>query len=602
MQLLAGDQNEKIRMEDVILTLNNIVDDIASMYAGSFGGALMVDSPMEIDASVKNDDQQEANLSARPDSPTLSEPPLSARSTGNSDSEDSSSLYSANLEPSPTSSGFTTPPLSPTSLIFITDKDTAASDTASITLLVDVDKESAFVPGNTQFGTPTSLGHSLGMNTESAEILEINTSGMAPISILEVPGIKLESSKYLWMSSPLFPEQDGVEMIYQTSASSPATPRPIHPRDSPPHLSALGLPTFQPTPRLDQNEAWDTASRMNQNELGAAHLVRQRQWARLTIMHASSLAEPQDLPPCRPVDKYLEWGFYSPSSVSPPRKRIIGAMSRRVQLGPRTLSRGDWDPERRGGAIDLWNNREALRRERMRAFNDTEQDHRPKLKPVVPLKINTSRDYRKGSTAKCEIYREAADEGDISVSTLRGKGSAQGDTEVHEGRGTSEGDQDIMRLCVMDGKRVLSGPSNSDSGLQSKSKGLGKTVTTSTCEPPVSEDPNTMRWCVKSGVRASPPARNPAAKSNSGLEIGACTDAQNFPGREKPIVPGSLQETLPFDRKRIDAEYPYAPKKKSPLGRNLLPVSSATMKFQLRAPGDALGLGKTRRKFASMMF
>ncbi|KDN51018.1 hypothetical protein RSAG8_00647, partial [Rhizoctonia solani AG-8 WAC10335] len=69
MRLSTRDQSEfeTVRMEDVVFTLNNIVDDISRMYAGSFDDESLDDSPMEIDVkqlgSVENKSQQEINTS-----------------------------------------------------------------------------------------------------------------------------------------------------------------------------------------------------------------------------------------------------------------------------------------------------------------------------------------------------------------------------------------------------------------------------------------------------------------------------------------------------------------------------------------------------------
>ncbi|CAE6523496.1 unnamed protein product [Rhizoctonia solani] len=634
MRLSAGDRGEVIRMEDVVFTLNNIVDDIAKMYAGTSDNSSLDDLPMEVVATqlslVQNESKEEVNLFTRPDSPTLSEPPLSAKSTGNSDSEDCTSLYSASGGPSPTSSGFTTPSSSPTLLTFLNDKDTMNSD-----------RDLSLVPGDIQPGTHVTLECSPEPDTERTSVTETSPSDAAPISILEIPSIKLEPNSnlepLLWapslsfdsnpltsLGSWLSSEQGGIEIIYQTSASSsvflatssnhmpgvnpphltkvpPRLPPRPRPRDSPPHLPALRSPTLQFTPKLDQNEDWDTGSQKEQTELGAAHLMRQRQWARMTITHASSLAEPQSLPPCRPVDKYLEWGSYSSPSASPPRKRNLGAMGRRVHVGPRMLPRGDWDPDRRGGAIDRWNSREALRRDRIRTYEDGEQDPRPKVKPIVPLRINTSRVYKKGSDSECDsdIHQKAEGEDDAPVSSSSGTSSAQDNETAQQVHITTEDDQDTIRLCVKDGKRVRSGPTISpNSGLQSKSESPGSTATSSASGPPV-DDPNAMRWCVKNGVRVSSQARalDPNPESEAGSGVGAPKSTEGV-----SVVSGSPQTTAPIDQKRPCIECSYAPKKRSPLSRTLLPVSPATMRFQLRAPGDVVTVGRARRKFASMMF
>ncbi|CAE6530632.1 unnamed protein product [Rhizoctonia solani] len=190
MRLSTSDQSEfeTVRMEDVVFTLNNIVDDISRMYAGSFDDVSLDDSPMEIDikqlSSVENKSQQEINPSARPDSPTLSEPPTSARSTASSDSEDTVSLYSASLGPSPVSSGFTTPSSSPTSLTFITDKDTTDWHPVSIHPLVGVDGNLPHVSSNVQIETWTLLKPMAGIDTTTTTTyaptgLSATSSGLA---------------------------------------------------------------------------------------------------------------------------------------------------------------------------------------------------------------------------------------------------------------------------------------------------------------------------------------------------------------------------------------------------------------------------------------
>ncbi|CAE6520212.1 unnamed protein product [Rhizoctonia solani] len=621
MRLSTGDQNETIRMEDVVFTLNNIVDDISKVYAGSFDDVLLDSSPMEIDSNQldpKSESQQELNPPTRPDSPTHSEPPISARSTASSDSEDTPSLYSPSSGSSCASTGFRTPSLSPTSRTFVTDKDTINLDPVSMHPFA-ADGNWPLVSGIVQNETGPLLDFAHRVDTVPVIKSEsISNSNLVPWK----PSLAADSNSFTGLGSSPSSGWGGVEIIYQTSTSSPVflsapsdpmpgvnplhltrvpklPPRPRHPQGSPPHLPALRSPTSPSTPRLDQNEDWDTGSYMTPNELGAAHLVRQRQYARMTITHASLLAEPQDIPPCRPVDKYVEWGSYSPSSISPPRKRILGAISRRVHIGPRMLPRGEWDPERKGGLIDRWNYREALRRERTRTYEDTEQDSRRKLKPVVPLWINTSGDYGKGSDTKCED----ATGDDVSVSPAHGEGSTLGNEDFKQEHGIVEGNQDTMRLCVKDGERVLSNTSanaSSNSRPQSKPESSGTAETTLVLEHSVDATPDTMRWCVKNGVRVPSPAKNPTPDSKTELETS--TGIVVPVDVEAHIAPRNPQNTALFDQKRTNAGRPYAPKKRSPLSRTLLPVSSATMRFQLRTPGDVLSVGRARRKFASMLF
>ncbi|CAE6427876.1 unnamed protein product [Rhizoctonia solani] len=529
MRLSTGDQGETVRMEDVVFTLNNIVDDIFKIYAGSSNNALLNDCPMEVDPDQlgsEDEIQQDINILVRPDSPTCSEPPMSARSTSSSDSEDTLSLYSPSLGHSPASSGFTTPSSSPTSLTFIDDKDTTDPDPVSIHPLVGVDGNLSPMANNAQIEVCNPLEHAPGMN-------RIATTTYAPTRLAAT--------------------SSGFTIAYFTIYSK-------------------------------------------------ALSKRRRQWARMTIIYASSLAEPQDLPPSRPVDKYLEWGSYSPSSIGPPRKRMQGAMGRRVHIGPRTLPRGEWDPERKGGTIDRWNNMEVLRRERTRPHEDTKQASRRKLKPVVPLWINTSVDHGKESGTECE---RQTNEDDLPASS-HGIGSTRGNEEIKQERSPTKGDQDTMRLCVKNGKRVSSGTPidalNSDSGSQSNSDNSGSTAAVSILELPVNDDPNAMRWCVKNGVRVSSQTGNPTAYLDSKLGDSSGIDAQRLASGGAPVAPGSVQNTVSLDQKRPDVECPYVPKKRSPLSRTLLPVSSATMRFQLRTPGDVLRVGKARRKFASMMF
>ncbi|KAJ1308703.1 hypothetical protein OPQ81_004394 [Rhizoctonia solani] len=561
MRLSTRGKSDTIRMEDV--TPLTTVRPWRSVLLGS--------------TLVKKKEKKEFNAFAQPDPPSLSEPPLSAKSSGNSDSED---------DPSP----------SLTSHTFITHKDAVDPDTG-------VDRARPFTPSSVQPSAHAPGSRSPEISTKITGPLEPNPSDMAATSILEIPRINLEpefdSKPFLWTPSlsldsesvthsdpSLSSEQSSIGIIYQTGNGPPvflASPadrmpgiRPPHltmapPRlpplptlacDPPSHLPALRSPTLRSTPRLDQNEEWDTASRVKRNELGGAYLVKQRQWARMTITYASSLAEPQSLPPCRPVDKYIAWNSSSTPSVSSPRKRSLGALGRRVHIGPRMLPHGDWDPERRGGVIDHWNSRETLRRERVKPYGEVEQEPKRKLKPIVPLKIDTSRDCRKGGGPECEIYRKVEDEDD-----------------------TTEKRQDAMYLCVKDGKRVLSGAltsaPGSDSDPHSQSENSGNPVSSTTSSSLVG-DPNTMRWCVKNGVRVSSRARTPVADPNSKLEASPSARAPKPAHGETSVAPGCSEATFSFNQRRFDAECPYAPKKRSPLS-------------------EALSVGKARR-FAFMMF
>ncbi|CEL59607.1 hypothetical protein RSOLAG1IB_03540 [Rhizoctonia solani AG-1 IB] len=593
-------------MEDVVFTLNNIVDDIARMYADatSRNDTKLVDSLMDVDIAQKSTESEHKgriDFLTRSDPLHSPEPPLSARSDKNSEFEGDTSLYSASLEPSPTSSRFTTPPLSPASFASVTGGDSRNLDVAGSHPPAKVDQTvPSAAPDGILFDMPNLPERSLQTDGKSV-LLESPGSlfGAAPFPTPKVPssGLELNSDSKLLRAPNLFAQssliscsdssvmsaRDGVEIIYQTSVApgghmpgvSPPhltkaprlPPRPIHPRDSPPHLPALRPPSSQFTPRLGQNEDWTAKSLTRLMDLGAEHLVKQRGWARVTITHASSLAEPRDLPPCRPVDKYLAWRSYSSHSISPPRKRILGAMGRRVHIGPRMLARGDWDPDRRGGTIDRWNNREGLRRERTRA-SETEKEFRSILKPVVPLSINTSRDFSDGL------------------------GITHQTEEVKQECRTAEEDRDAMRLCVRNGRRVSSGPVPEAPGFDSElsAESLGSLVTSSVPSPPMDADPHTMRWCVKNGALVLPQPKISVVDSGSKPEAGPVIDSTYRPAGI-PTVSESLDTTLP-----------YVPKKRSPLYSTLLPISPTTMGFQPHTLGEALGAVRPRRKFASMIF
>ncbi|KAF8742848.1 hypothetical protein RHS02_02925, partial [Rhizoctonia solani] len=619
-------------MEDVVFTLNNILDDITRMYADSTDSndTRSANSPMgdDVPRVGSNGGQcgEKINSSTPPDS---SRPPPSVRSGGSSDSEDNLSLCSDSLESSPTSSGFTTPSLSPTSLTFVTDKDTVHLDQAPSFPLAEASKGLPLVtPGNI-LSRPTTQEHSSQADSE-LEVLETDPSEVAPILALEVSSIGLEfnynKKSCLWtpcvsdgspspsLSLSQSSRQHDVGIIYQTSTRpmTPVTaprdhmpgvspphlakaprlpPRSLHPREPPPHLPALRSHTLQSAPKLHQNEDWNTDSRTGRVELGGAdHLMRQREWARLTITHASSLAEPKDLPPYRPVDKYLAWGSYSSCSVSPPRKRILGAMGRRVHIGPRMLPRGDWDPERRGGAIDRWNNREIMRRERMRTY-EAEQEPKPRLKPIVPLRINTSRYYTGCQDTGCQPGQGVERGGNAPVHLLSQSRFVERENEGEKGHEGKAMEHDEMRLCVKNGKRVSSGSLDEAlaSGSRSLSEGSTSTVTLPISDSLVDADSDTMRWCVKNGARISPRQANFITDSKP--ESGPGIDAAN-----------PLTEGVPAAPVHLDTELPYIPKKKSPLRKFLLPTSPTTAKFQLWTPGDSLNVGRARRKFASMMF
>ncbi|KAF8759952.1 hypothetical protein RHS01_01846 [Rhizoctonia solani] len=438
-------------MEDVVFTLNNILDDITRMYADSTDSnhAHSVNSPMGDDPRVgSNGDRfdEKMNSLTPPDS---SRPPLSIRSGGGSDSEDNLSLCSDSLESSPTSSGFTTPSLSPTSLTFVTDKDTVHLDQAPSFPLAEANKGLPLVtPGNI-LSRPTTQEHSSQADSE-LEVLETDPSEVAPI-------LALESSR-----------QHDAGIIYQTNTrpmTPVTTPRDHMPGVSPPHLAkAPRLPPRSLHPRSTKTKTGTRTHERAESSSGCDHLMRQREWARLTITHASSLAEPKDLPPYRPVDKYLAWGSYSSCSVSPPRKRILGAMGRRVHIGPRMLPRGDWDPERRGGAIDRWNNREIMRRERMRTY---EAEQEPKAEPEQGVER----------------------EGNAPAHLLSQSRFVERENEGEKGNEGKAMEHDEMRLCVKNGKRFVQ---------------FNEYCTLPVSDSLVDADSDAMRWCVKNGARILP--------------------------------------------------------------------------------------------------
>ncbi|CAE6463934.1 unnamed protein product [Rhizoctonia solani] len=602
MPLSTGDQGETVRMEDVIFTLSNIVDDISKRYAGSFNNMLLDDCPMEIDTNQlgsQDESQQEIrqvwwqstamgfslpnlSLPTRPDSPTRSEPPMSARSTASSDSEDTLSLYSPSLGYSPASSGFTTPSSSPTSFTFIDDKDTTDLDPVSMYPLVGVDGNLSPVTNSAQTEACNLLEHAPGMDTVPIIKLEPSSD---PKLFSWTPNLVIDSNSLTGLD-PSSSEQGGIEIIYQTSASSPVflstfsdpmpgirpphltmapprlPPRPTHPRDSPPHLPALRSPVSPSTPRLNQNEEWDTGLEMKPNEPGAAYLI------------------------FRLVDQWIN--IWNGALTRPPRSVLLENVPKEQWVAEYILDQGNYRVE-----TGIPNGKEVLL-----TVGTVE---RRKLKPIVPLWINTSVGHGNESGAECEKSTSEDD-----VPTLSHEiGSTRGNEDIKQECSPTERDQDTMRLCVKDGKRVSSGPIDaldSDSGPQPKSDNSRSAAAVSIPELAMNDDPNAMRWCVKNGVRVSSRTGNPTANSDAKLADSSSIDAQRLASGGTALTPGNPQNTVSLDQKRPDVECPYVPKKRSPLSRTLLPISSAAMRFQLRTPGDVLNVGKARRKFASMMF
>jgi hypothetical protein len=345
----------------------------------------------------------------------------------------------------------------------------------------------------------------------------------------------------------------GICPPHLTMAPPRLSPRPPTARDAPPHLPALCSPNLLSAPKLDQNEEWTTDSQLDPTcpDLWAVHLAKQRQWARMTITYAASLTEPENLPPYRPVEQFLDLNSRTSVSISPPRRRILGALGRRVHVGPKILPRGDWNPDKRGGVLDHWKNGDAQQSNKMKTYGNVEANPGPKSRHSLGLRIRTTR---------------AANDEDAN----------------HEDSKTKDQDR-TSHASKHSNPAQMTDPKETEEEQMTK------------------KDPSGMRWCVKDGIRVPPPVadENLSAKPDSGASDSSLVIEPAPAGMYVPrtTVPSSQAEFTP---ELVQPPTKYVPKRKSPLSRASI-APPAAVRFRLMAPA-ASSFSNTRRKFTSMTF
>ncbi|KAB5595420.1 hypothetical protein CTheo_1097 [Ceratobasidium theobromae] len=534
-------------MEDVVYTLNNIVDDITSMYAS----APKEPSPL-VERRVHQHSEINNVAAAVPQQPrrhpSRSESPISDIDM---ELEDPLIFYdSSSSASSPTSSSSTTPSVSPTLLNFTVEKGGAnanafpsyfstADEGENDTQVDDINAQlrpfmctsdslkpiqsgwqdidstlspRAFIaPQVLVSGSPTEEPK-VGLHLPTLVRSLSNTSPDPNSPTFLVPSLASESGNWdVIYSTPLHPNSQFINRslpltstvvplgdicpphLTVASASVPPVPPVIH--GTPPHLPALHSPTLLSAPKLDQNEQWSSnpCQRLERADIWATYLAKQRQWARMTIAHAASLAEPQILPPYRPIEQPSRDRLSPPVSVSPPRRRNIGALGRRVHLVPRILPQVDWNPER-ASILDGGGSRYSRQEIKSEVPESFQASPAPRPRLSLSLKIRTTR-AGKDEDAKRRDAEKVESQG-TGTSPMAGhpvrKPEEQMDKEPY-----------ALRPCVKNGKRILH---NSESGKHSDS---GK---------PIDTNSDTLRCYVKNGVRVSPSAVDESQSLGASVE------------------------------------------------------------------------------------
>ncbi|KAG8747392.1 hypothetical protein FRC10_001063 [Ceratobasidium sp. 414] len=579
-----------VRVEDVVYTLNNILDDIGWIYA---------DTP--------NSSFMEGVLHPA----TMSAPP--AEDLG-SDS-DSSSLESRSTSPnpSPASSGFTSPSTSPTPSGFLFGENegtppdrgdvgqpvvraTGSSDVQLHTSqpdppelnLANVDRLSSSHPttllpsslaATSEFGLPSSSNQysdlSLNFLPElqfdplcfpSREKGDSNTTHKAPdftnaqfingsespqaSNIKHMPGI---SPLHLTVAPPRLPPRPS--SIYTSACNASA------------YIPALRSPALPSTPNLEQSQHWTNWQRgqAEGREVSATYLVRQRQRVRMTITRAASLPEPRDLPVYRPQSHHLD----SYPLAGPLRSRT-GAYNRRVNVAPRVLGKSWWDPWRKGGILDraaLADNRRRLRM--LDAFREEKTLEAADEAEVRSTKGTKSVDANvPNDQAEDEVY-----DGVPLVSHQEAKDAEQG------GSYTTQAAQDEALLMATLIASLDPGPCL-DPGSSDDASAHGLCPDEST-----GQNSDTMQVYVEDGVLVTPSSEQTVDTSDTAPKDGI---SPRFP----------VRTTTTQHNK-------YTLRPKSPLSQSFVappPITRIHIPSVHEVEAEMLSAGRVWRKLTSMMF
>ncbi|KAG9126488.1 hypothetical protein FRC07_003234 [Ceratobasidium sp. 392] len=465
---------------------------------------------------------------------------------------DSGSLASCSTSPSPSpaSSGFTSPATSPTASGFLIDKDENMSSTqedssrsvTQPTMGSDVQpttESDSSCLGLENVGCPQDLptmhfpsslaanseftSSSLSQNTEPSNLSELQLS--TPCRSQEQNSSKTAYKKPHFSNAQFVQKSKTppASMVEHMPGISPphltASPPKLPPRlapinananDPPAHIPALCSPTLPSTPNIEQSPEWvDQPQRgeAEEREAPASYLVRQRQRARITIPGALSLTEPQSIPAYRPQAHHL----YSYPFPGPSRGKL-GALSRRVNVAPRALVKGLWDPWRKGGVLDRASLAE--HRRRMRMWEDALREERALEAADEAESLSVEQDIEHGCaniTASQPENEEASNVG------LQG---AEKDTEARDSReiGDIERDgSDIEQARAQDEAlllAVLVASLDSDACSSSDSSTITAPEEASSSDKSTEQDSDSMEVYVENGVQVAQSSKKAADDSS----------------------------------------------------------------------------------------
>ncbi|KAG8703905.1 hypothetical protein FRC09_003877 [Ceratobasidium sp. 395] len=355
--------------------------------------------------------------------------------------------------------------------------------------------------------------------------------------------------------------------------------------DPPPHIPALRPPTFPSIPNFEQLQSWANQGQRGEaeeREASATYLVRQRQRARVTIVGAASLTEPRDLPVYRPQAHHLCPYPY------PPRSRI-SVYSRRVNVGPRVLGKGLWEPWRKGGVIEQ--DEVAKRRRRMRMWEDALQQEQilEAAKEAESTLENGDTEHGATHATNSEIDGEekTCNTGFQALENDEVMRAAQGTAIVEQGildaKQTRAEDEALLfaALAASFDSKACSDPEHTTEGTDTKGPPSDKAT---------ERDLDSMEVYIKDGVLVAPPNDQPASDSGT-----ISKDA---------IPPLAQVSTESIAVTKLDDHLKYAPHTRSPLSQSFIPPPPIAPIYipSARSEAEVLSAGKMWRRFTSMMF
>ncbi|KAG9091623.1 hypothetical protein FS749_016408 [Ceratobasidium sp. UAMH 11750] len=601
-----------VRMEDVVRTLNNIVDDIGRMYADTPDSSM--EDVLHLNQGLPTRSGGSAS-SLRMPAPRVQDLDLDS---------DSSSLGSWSTSPNPSSasSGFTSPATSPTASEFLVGRDEGTSPnqedvghpviqamgSSDVQLHTDQSDQSgmslasanhpSFSPPATLFPSSLAGSFEFGPSSSSSQCSGHSSSCLPELcfpseersdSNATYEALHFANARFIDGSES--PQTSSVEQVPGISPSHltiappglPPRPAPAYTGacDPPADISSLCSPTLPPTPNPGQPQRW--ASRRPDQAEGqeaATYLVRQRQLARTTIIHATSLPEPKNLPAYRPRAHHL----YSYPHTGSPRSRT-GAHSRRVNVAPRVLEMSWWNPWRKGGVIDratvLADNRRRLRMLEdalqeelaLEAANEAEGQLTEGAKGEDANVPN--------GQAESEVHNTGAQEpenGEMPLASQETKDAEQGGSDTAQERAQDE----ALLMATLVASLAL------DSCLN-----LGSIDNTSACPgKSTGQDLDTMQVYVEDGVLVTPPGEQTATTPD---DVSKDAISPHFPVSTKDAA---ITQSDEWSSK-------YAPRCKSPLRQSFVappPIARLRIPSVHEVGAGALSPGRMWRKFTSMMF